>query len=182
MHRITLRTLAVAGVLLAILALAACADGNKRLNDQRKQSLNARSQAFARAEAAVPIPVTENFPLRRTLVEMTKRDDMLNHPWFVYILGFNGNIIGYYVAKTDPVNACNFLSSTEDEHRGDAGVSVLTAPSLDGMFYGGGGTSAGCDAWVFLDQATNALVKIRGLAFYVADQPLRVEAKPIRVK
>lgn len=50
------------------------------------------------------------------------------------------------------------------------------------MYYGGAGSTAGCDAWVFKDAATDAIVKIRGLPFYVADQPLRLEAKPIRVQ
>lgn len=115
---------------------------------------------------------------------MTARDDLLNHPWYIYILGLNGNVIGYYVSKTDPVNACDFLSSTEDlHHDGDkGGFAITTAPSFDGIYYGGAGSASACDAWVFLDAATNALVKIRGLPFYVADQPLRLDAKPIRVQ
>lgn len=169
---------------LAALLVACGAGGNSTLNKQRDSALNQRAAAFARAEAAIPAPKTVNFPLRRTLVEMTKRDDQLNHPWYVYILGMNGNVIGYYVSKTDPVNACDFLSSTEDVHHDsdNGGYAVTSAPSLDGVYYGGAGSSAGCDAWVFLDYSTNALIKIRGLAFYVADQPLRVDAQAIKVK
>ena len=146
-------------------------------DQQREDAIEERAKIFERAERAAPIPQTENFPLRRALVEFTEREDLLNHPWYVYILGDNGNTIGYYVARQVPVNSCTFLSSTEDVHDGQ----TLTAPSLDGIFYGGGGASAGCDEWFFFDAATNALIKIRGVKFYTADQPLALSAEPILV-
>lgn len=187
MRRLAARRVTVlAGVLLAlvgVLAGCSCESGNSQLSKQQQKAVTQRAQAFSRAEAAWPVPKTNNFPLRETLVTMTERDDLLNHPWYVYILGMNGNVIGYYVSKTDPVNACDFLSSTENvgTYGDNAGVAVTTAPSLDGIYYGGAGSSAGCDAWVFLDESTNALVKIRGLPFYVADQPLNLDAQPIKV-
>lgn len=177
MRRVTRITLVLLGT-LALFMLTTASSCDSKQDVQRRNSVRTRADAFARAERAVPVPKTENFPLRKTLAVMTERDDQLNHPWYVYILGMNGNVIGYYVAKTDPINACDFLSSTEDAHDG----YVLTAPSLDGIFYGGSGSTSGCDAWVFLDAATDALIKIRGMNFYAADQPLRLEADPIRVK
>lgn len=158
---------------------ATSCEGNPSLNAQRDESVTARTQAFDRAERLYPLPLTQNFPLRQALVEFTEREDLINHPWYTYVLGDNGNIVGYYVTKTPPLNSCNFLSSTEDQ-----GVSgaVLTAPSLDGIYYGGGGSSSNCDEWFFFDLATNALIKIRGVHFYTADQPLRLEADPILVQ
>lgn len=168
---------------LAVVLLAGCGPGstNDKLQEQRKESVRTRSATFARAERAVPVPHTTNFPLRKALAKMTARQDLVNHPWYVYILGENGNIIGYYVAQTIPVNACNFLSSTEVVDATDSGKVILTAPSLDGIFYGGGGAAAGCDAWFFFDATTDALVQIRGMNYYAVDQPLNVKAKAIRV-
>lgn len=169
--------------LVAMLTMASDDCGEDSTNvEQAKHSVETRSETYSRAEKAVPIPRTENFPLRRALAKMTERQDLLNHPWYVYILGDNGNVIGYYVAQTVPVNACNFLSSTEDVRDDDDGNVILTAPSLDGIFYGGGGTSAGCDAWFFFDYATDALIQIRGVHFYSADQPLILDAEPIKVQ
>lgn len=164
------------------LGAATCGGGDSKADDQRRASVHARADAFERAQAAAPLPHTKNFPLRKALVEMTERQDAVNHPWYIYILADTGNIIGYYVAKTVPVNACDFLSSTEDVQYDDDGNVVLTAPSLDGMFYGGAGASSGCDAWFFFDAATNALIQIRGVHFFSTDQPLRVEAQPISVQ
>lgn len=167
----------------AAFLVTGCTDGgtNKELQKQRKDSVKSRSQTFARAEAVAPAPKTNNFPLRKALVEFTERQDLVDHPWYVYIIAQTGNAIGYYVAKTVPVNACNFLSSTEVVDSGDTGKVVLTAPSLDGIYYGGAGASSGCDAWFFFDSATNALIQIRGVQFFTADQPLRLDADPIRV-
>jgi len=183
-----MRGVTVGVVLIAIASLAlgatACDTGgtNEKYQDQRKSAVKERATTFSRAESIAPTPKTVNFPLRKALVEFTERQDLLNHPWFVYILADTGNIIGYYVARTVPVNACNFLSSTEVVDSGESGKVVLTAPSLDGIFYGGAGASSGCDAWFFFDSATNALIQIRGVNFFTSDQPLRVNADPIRVK
>lgn len=97
-------------------------------------------------------------------------------------------MVGYCVGQTVPINACNFLSSTErveffKDSWGDGKTFLkLTAPSLDGIFYGGGGTSSGCDSWFWFDAATDALIQIRGINWYAVDQPLRIEAEPITVQ
>lgn len=93
-------------------------------------------------------------------------------------MGDNGNTLGYYVAKAAPENACNFISSTEDIYNNDHGVVKMQSPSYDGVYYG----QSQCDQWFFFDTATNALIQIRGVKFYVSDQPLKLNAQPIQVK
>lgn len=179
-----LRALAIA--LISVLVLMGadddCSGANTTPEAQRESSVETRSQVFAKAESRFPVPVLTNFPTRQALVEFTKRQDLLNHPWYVYILGDNGNVLGYYVAQTRPANSCNFLSSTEDVRDDNDGNLILTAPSLDGVYYGGAGGAASCDAWFFFDEATNALIEIRGVKFFTADQPLALEAEPIKVQ
>jgi hypothetical protein len=178
--RVNKRYGAIAAVLTAGIILGACGDENKAA-EQRRRAVRERAEAFGRAEGAAPTPNTKNFPLRKALVEFTERQDLVDHPWYVYVLADTGNVIGYYVARTVPINACNFLSSTQDVRDDDDGNVVLTAPSLDGIYYGGAGASSGCDAWFFFDSATNALIQIRGVNFFTADQPLRLDAQPITV-
>lgn len=177
-----MRRLILLLIVLLVAASACVEEGDDTLQKQRTRSIHARAKTFERAEASAPIPTVENFPLRKALVEFTRRQDAVNHPWYVYILAETGNAIGYYVARTVPVNACNFLSSTEEvRDSGDGSGIILTAPSLDGIYYGGSGASSGCDSWFFFDSATNALVQIRGVNWYAADQPLRIDAEPIKV-
>lgn len=148
---------------------------NRRAQHQREAQVEKatrdRTFTFEQAQRVHTVPKLENFPLRAALVEFTKRQDMLNHPWYVYILGENGNMIGYYTARTYPQNACNFLSSTA------GGL-----PSLDGVFYGGSGASGACTAVFFFDNATNAMVVVDRLATFATDVPLDVNAQPIKVK
>lgn len=179
-----MRKLIAFALLMVVVATVAAGCGgqtNDRLQEQRKKSVVTRSEAFAKAEAAAPQPRPSNFPLRKALAEFTQRQDMIDHPWYVYILAQTGNVVGYYVGKTVPINACNFLSSTEAVDSSENGKVILTAPSLDGMYYGGAGASSGCDAWFFFDSATDALIQIRGVQFFATDQPLRLEADPIQV-
>ena len=166
--------------LLAFIALSAesCADTSTQ-SKQRKESVKQRADTFARAENKYPLPHTENFPLRKMLVEMTKREDLENHPWYVYHMGDQGNVIGYYVAKTVPINACDFLSSTEDVHSSEYGKVVLHAPSIDGIYYG----ESACNTYVWQDYSTNAIVKVTLASgtIVTVDKPLNIEAEAIKV-
>ena len=173
----------IIAVVLAAIAFSGCGSSTSAPEKQRIQAVHDRAEAFQRAVDKVPVPLTENFPLRSMLAEMTKREDLVNHPWYVYVLAETGNVIGYYVAKTVPINACDFLSSTEDVSRqGDNQSLVLTAPSLDGIFYGGAGSSGGCDVFVFQDQSSGAIIKLGGVKFFVADKPLSLKAEAITVE
>jgi len=166
-------------VLLALLGVAsfvfvACEDDiEQRQHQQSEYSEKVRVNVLQKAQEKYPLPQTENFPLRGSLIEFTTRQDLINHPWYVYVLGENGNIINYYVAKTAPVNICAFLSTTEN--------SDGTLPSLDGIYYGGSGSSSPCNGWFFFDYETNAMIELIGVNLSVADQPLKTDAQPVKV-
>lgn len=178
MHRRLIKFFIFAALLLVVgMGASECDDTNVD-DKQRESSVKARAQTFAKAEAKIPLPTTSNFPLRQTLVEMTKREDLANHPWYIYVLGDAGNQIGYYVGKTAPVNACNFLSSTQKVKEDyDGGNLILQAPSIDGIYYG----NAQCNVWVFLDYASGALIKIGDVKFFTSDKPLNVNSEAIKV-
>ncbi len=163
-------TVLLALLIFSVIAVACTGDG-------KKSDVEQRLDVFADAEIVSPTPHPVNFPLRTALVEYTLRQDLLNHPWYVYILGDNGNVIGYYVAQTAPVNSCTFLSSSQLVHSTRNGKVVLDAPSLDGIYYG----EASCDSWFWFDGATDALIQIRGVKFFTSDVPLSLEAEPITV-
>lgn len=165
---------------LAALLTAACGESDK---SARKESVSFRDQNFARAEAKYPLPAQQNFPLRGLLKEFTERQDMVNHPWWTYITGENGNVVSFLVSTTVPLNVCAFLSSTEDVRSSSYGNLVLTAPSLDGIFYGGSGASSVCNGWIVKDTSTNAMgIIYDGGRLIVWDQPLLLEAEPVRLQ
>lgn len=175
------------GIFMAVLALSlvavACLGVETPGGTQsRKEAVSARWNNFERAEALHPAPDQQNFPLRALLVEYTKRQDLVNHPWYTYVLGENGNAVYYFVSTTIPVNVCAFLSATEDVKTHSYGNLVLTAPSFDGIYYGGAGANASCNGWIVKDAATNAMGIILGNNLLVFDQPLILDAEPVRIQ
>jgi|SRR3990172_1888893 len=172
---------AVVGLVLLALLSAAC-ESTQSGAQQRQRSVETRTEMFARAEALIPIPRTENFPLREVLAEYTRRQDLVNHPWYTYLLSDTGQVTHYFVSTAVPVNACAFLSSTEDIETQYEGTIVVTAPSLDGIFYGGAGAAAACDGWIFVDAATGVMGLAFGIKIMTFDAPLVLETEPILIR
>lgn len=166
-----MRVLTLFPAIILAIFLVGCDDVEKKQRNQYERAERDRIETFERAEKVIPVPKNENFPLRSALAEFTRRQDLINHPWYVYVLGDNGNPIGYFTAKTYPQNACNFLSRTDG-----------SLPSLDGIYYGGGGASGACTAVFFFDNATNAMVVIDRLATFAVDIPLNLNVQPIKVE
>ena len=178
MHRFP----AIIVALLAVLALgflfAACEDDT---GDQlREASTDTRHEGQAAAIDLHGEPQKVNFPAYEAVVEFSNRTDLANHPWYIYILGETGNVVGHFVATTKPINSCTFLSSSQDVDSSQNGKVILQAPSLDGTFAGGSGGSAACDAEFFFDATTGALIEIN-TQYFVADQPLLLDAEAIQV-
>ncbi len=169
--------------LLVMLLLSGCSEQTWGSTEYMKQNIQAREEAFARAEAAIPQPIPQNFLARKMLAKYVQRQDVPSHLFYIYIVADTGNILGYYVAQAAPVNINAFLSPTEKIVRtADNSSEVLTAPSLDGIYYGGAGATSEGDGWFFFDAATDALIIIRGFKFFVSDYPLNLDAKPITVR
>lgn len=175
------KALLVISVLALMVALFGCTTMDLAA-EQNAESIETRAQMFDRAQAAVPEPRPDNFLAREMLAKYVERQDTPDHPFFIYVLGETGNVVGYYVAQAAPVNINAFLSSTQDIRSPYSGGNVvLDAPSLDGIFYGGSGSSSGADAYFFFDAATDALVVLYGVHMFVSDQPLNLNVSPIEV-
>jgi hypothetical protein len=163
-------------VFVALFVFSACTDTQDQ-DKSRKDAVKQRETNFDRAEAMWPAPTDlSNFPIRRALVEYTRRQDLVNHPWYIYIMGMDGTPIGYYVGQTYPVSSCNFLSSTERfTDLPDGQWGQVTAPSYDGIFYGGGGASAACQSMFFFDVITNAMHTFVAPMWFASDRPLNID-------
>lgn len=178
------KIIVIALVLMLAIFVIACDSGNSDLTKQRNDSVDKRVDTMNRAEASHPTPYTENFPLRQLLVEYTNRTDMLNHPWYNYIMAENGQITHYFVSASIPVSTNAFLGSTESIYRSDDGTVVVAAPSLDGIYYGGGGSIGSDNGWIFKDSTTGAILVIHcytGTLISV-DAPLMLETEPMLMK
>src|SRR6478609_4454796 len=162
--------------------VAACDTTQQGQDENRKTAVQDRESNYDRASARWPAPTDlSNFPMREALVKYTERQDLVNHPWYTYIMTMNGQYIGYFVTETYPQSTCNFLSSTERfVDLPDAQWGAASAPSYDGIFYGGGGASAACESMFFFDKTTNAMITFGGpIAYFTSDAPLQIDVQQL---
>jgi hypothetical protein len=167
-------------ILMGVIAVssAGCMDASNS-EVQRENAVKQRANVYDKAQRQVPTPSVNNFPRRKTLADAVVRQSEPNHPWYVYVLGQNGNVVNYFVAKSVPVNDCDYLSSTENiVNPGDNGNTLIGAPSLEGIYQSG----SGCNTLTFFDLTTDAEIQITSLQSFVTDRPLKVDAAPIKVR
>lgn len=177
-----MRKLIFVGLIALMGIFAVACDGVTNNSEvQRQQSVQTRTDTFAKAESLAPAYIPQNFPLRQALNDFTQREDQVDHPWYTYLIGQNGNYFGYFVTKTVPISTCDFLSSTENVRTSSWGNLVLTAPSLDGIYYGGSGATGGC-GYFFFDYTTDTMITISpGQLFVSFDKPLKLDVQPIQI-
>jgi hypothetical protein len=166
-------------LIVTLIALSFMVTGCKGEASTTEKQEQARSSLMDKANASVPIPRIDNFLARQSVAEYMRRMDNPSKTFYIYVLGDNGNTIGYYVAKSQPMNICSFMSPTDkvEERYGDPDV-VRQAPALDGLYYG----SSGCNVDYFFDAETDALIQLNGLNYMITDQPLKLDAKPLKVQ
>lgn len=165
--------------MFVLMGASECTETQKQ-DVSRQEAVETREDLFNRAEALHPVPQLNNFPMRASLVELTERQDMINHPWYIYVMGMNGEPVGYFVGKTYPISTCNFLSDSKRfVDLPDGAWGETTSPSLDGMFYGGGGASAACEALFFEDINSGAIHVFSATLWFASDKPLNLEMPEI---
>ncbi|WP_276122630.1 hypothetical protein [Pararhizobium qamdonense] len=174
--------IALCGVFLAACEPSQAGEASRAAARAEQANVTAQQDVMARATAQTPVPVIKNFLARKNLAEYMKRMDDPAKTWYVYILADNGAKLGYYVASTYPQSSCSFMTppeqvkTIEDVNGVDPAV-VVSAPSLMGVYYKGGG----CDNTFFFDASSNALIILTGVKTWASDVPLNVDAPLITV-
>lgn len=164
---------------MSFVFLAGCVDREPTTSDKQEQK---RDGLMDKANYQVPIPTVSNFVARKSVAEYMRRMDEPNKTFYIYVMADTGNIIGYYVASSQPVNICTFMSPTDrvDRYRGSGGGGNVkrAAPANDGLYYGSGG----CNVDYFFDANSGALIQLRDLKMIITDQPLDIEAEAINIQ
>lgn len=160
-------------VFLSTFGLSGCKLSTSQQQEKERDAL------MTRANNEVPIPHVHNFLARKAVAEYMKRMDVPNKLFYIYVVANNGVIIGYYVAKTQVVNICTFLAPTDKVDNSHTDHSILRkAPADDGLYYGAGA----CNVDYFFDANSNALIQLKGLNYFISDQPLNLETKAFHIK
>lgn len=171
------KVVTVVSIALFAIGITAC----KAEDNSQDEGAKIQESIMKSAQDRIPTYQPTNFLTRQAVTKWMERMDTPSKTFYIYIMANNGQKLGYYVGQTRPISACTLLTPSERLVEGDRGGHYgdfpMPAPSLDGV-YGSGG----CDSYFFFDATTDAYIEIKGLNFFVADQPLDIEAEPINVK
>lgn len=154
---------------LAVVALTAgCSSDPKSSAQSDGQALT--EQAYQQQAGAVPYPVAQlrDSLERRNVRERLLRTNKPNAIGYVYLLGMNGNYVGYYVIKGKVSSTQSRMTADQlvvDRYEGDV---VVSAPGDDGSY---GANEPG----IFFFTAEGAMVTT-SMDYVVSDQPLPVNA------
>ncbi|WP_288365593.1 hypothetical protein [uncultured Marinobacter sp.] len=167
-------------VALVVVSMTGCVEAAEPTSSEKGAAV--QEQNMKRAQAKVQTPVVSNYLSREAVKKWVQRMDRPQKLFYVYILADTGNVIGYYVSQTRPISECAALTSPVRKERADLGQyqghMQMPSPGLDGVYY-----SYNCSQGeaFFFDAETDAFIGISGLSYFVADQPLNLEAEPISV-
>ena len=96
----------------------------------------------------------------------------------------DGTPLFYIVSDSKPQNICVSITSPERLVRADMGQYrgnlVMSAPALDGVYYGG----AGCNAYYMFDSLTGTMIELAGSTFTLISSkvPLYLETDVTRLQ
>ena len=172
--RPNLRLAAIAFILLAVsvLAMVACEDADLQ------ESRDVQDKVTERAFAAVPPYLPNAYPARED-INWYLQETETREVWYIYALAMDGNPLFYVVSDMKPRNICISITSPDRVTGGSSYGLVLSAPALDGVYYG----KAGCDAYYMRDAITGGFIELAGRTFTLVSSksPLFLETDIERI-
>lgn len=159
------------------LGLAACdgKDNDQKAGEEKQQAV------MARAINAVPAYVPSEYTARED-INWSLQETEGRHTWYVYALSMDGQPLFYVISDVLPRAKCVSITPP-DRFRNKSGHSgvVMSAPALDGTYYGGGGN---CDVYYLRDAQTGGYIQLtsRSMTIIAAKVPLSIETDRLRLE
>lgn len=186
MPRVNRYALIVLGVIALFLVTFAgsCDDNGNRAAQDNESAI--QQDNYSRLAAATPAHTMKVSPTRNTIngwIDTWGSDP--NKLSYVYFQAATGALTGYYIFKGLPVNYCvsltpNYRWEDAPDDGGDQKFQV-PAPSIDGVYYSGGG----CQTFYGFDAVSGAYMEYTvgsGINVLLYDQPLpRQDVQPLGV-
>jgi len=164
------------GVVLAAVALSLAACGKSNSSVIRDSKI---TDQYSRAlENAVPYPLSQMHDSveRRNLRERLLRFNVPDKIGYIYLLGFNGNYVGYYTVNGKPSSLDSQMTATQQIVKAcSSGCrEVVTSMGDDGSF----GTN---EPGIFFFTTNGVLVET-SMNYVYSDSPLPVNAPNLTPK
>lgn len=163
-----LRLLLIIMAALLLSLLMAC---NERPSDLTVAG-ETQADVMHRAVSSVPAYRPQAFPARENINWYLQENEEAS-VWYVYAISMDGTPLFYLVSDMKPLNICVSITAPDRRVSGNNGAVVLSAPALDGVYYGG----AGCDAYYVRDVQTSNFIELAGRTFTLISSkvPLDIE-------
>ena len=151
-------------VLMTTIGAVGCVD-----NNDLKESKKAQKTVTERAYNAVPPYIPNEYSARED-INWYLQETEGRYTWYTYALSMTGQPLFYILSDMKPRNICVHLTSPERIVNRNV---VLSAPALDGVYYG----KSGCDAYYTRDATTGAFIELAGRTFTLISSktPLFIE-------
>ena len=162
---------------LAAVLLAGCA--NLGSTDDLDVAKETQQKVMAAATGAVPPYEPSAFPARVDINRYLKETELAGE-WYTYALNWQGEPIFYVVSDSKPRNICVSITAPDRKVKGSQGNVVMSAPALDGVYYGG----ADCNSWYLWDATTGTFIELSGQGFSLLSTraPLLLETDPVQLE
>lgn len=180
----SMRKIIALGLIVGVAAFAAACDDGSDNPGQKAESQTQQSN-YDRLAALEPAHRMAVSPTRNTInfwIDTWGKDP--EKLAYVYMLNSLGQTTGYYIFKGLPVSYCasitpNYTFVDVPGDGNDQKTGPLAAPSIDGVYYSGGG----CDAFYGKDASSGSYVEFTVTAasgYRLFDRPLPLpDVKPL---
>jgi len=121
-------------------------------------SRQVQQDVMVKANAAVPAYQPNVFPARQS-INRYLRETEKDGEWYTYALNMLGEPLFYIISDYKPINIC--ISLTAPDRLANHSSVAISAPALDGVYYGG----AGCNAYYMFDANTGGMIELAGDTF-----------------
>jgi hypothetical protein len=156
-------------VIAATVCIAARAEGEREVNNNRQTAQNMEKQSAS----MIPVPVVTHFNERTTISNWVKRWDRPNIPCYVYLFSY-GNCIGYFISNGKPASTQSYLTPEYmEDTNGSWGVTNKQMPDVDGTY---GNNNPGIRFFT----ATGSAVEAAGFQYIYSDTKLELNVPEIK--
>ena len=144
-------------VLLGMLAIMLVAVGFGCSSSDLQKSRQIQQSVLSNAFDSVPPYQPNDFAARKAINWYLEETESFE-TWYVYAVNRDGTPMFYVVSDFKPQNICVSITSP-DRAIGQGGS--MSAPALDGVYYGG----AGCYAYYMRDANTGGFIELAGQTY-----------------
>lgn len=166
-------------VLMTVLTIALMGCALTPQQNDLERSNEIQQDVLQNAFDSVPPYQPNDFAARKAINWYLQETESFD-TWYVYAVNREGIPMFYVVSDFKPQNICVSITAPDRLHDDYDWGATISAPALDGVYYGG----AGCDAYYMRDATTGGFIELAGQTYTLisSKNPLFLETDVQRLE